>query len=40
LDGFTLAASVGVAWSSGTGVTAEALLTDARASLQRAKAQR
>jgi diguanylate cyclase (GGDEF)-like protein len=38
LDGFTLAASVGVAWSSGTGVTAEELLTEARASLLRAKA--
>jgi GGDEF domain-containing protein len=40
LDGFTLATSVGTAWSSGSGVTAEELLTEARASLQRAKARR
>ncbi|MFZ0249115.1 MAG: sensor domain-containing diguanylate cyclase [Acidimicrobiales bacterium] len=40
LDGFTLAASVGVAWSAGSGVTAEELLTEARASLLRAKARR
>ena len=40
LDGYTLAASVGVAWSSGSDVTADELLTEARASLLRAKAQR
>jgi diguanylate cyclase (GGDEF)-like protein len=40
LDGFTLAASVGVAWSAGNGTTAEELLTEARASLLRAKANR
>jgi diguanylate cyclase (GGDEF)-like protein len=40
LDGFTLATSVGVAWSSGNGVSAEELLTEARASLLRAKARR
>ena len=40
LDGYTLTASVGVAWSVGTDVSANELLTEARASLQRAKAQR
>ncbi len=39
LDGYTLAASIGVAWSVGTDVSAEELLTEARASLVRAKAQ-
>jgi diguanylate cyclase (GGDEF)-like protein len=39
LDGFTLTTSVGVAWSLGTDVSAEDLLVEARASLQRAKAQ-
>ena len=39
LDGYTLAASVGVAWSAGSDTTAEELLTHARASLRRAKAQ-
>jgi diguanylate cyclase (GGDEF)-like protein len=40
LDGYTLTASVGVAWSTGTDTSAEELLTDARTSLIRAKAQR
>lgn len=40
LDGYTLAASVGVVWSSGSDVTADELLTSARTSLIRAKAQR
>jgi diguanylate cyclase (GGDEF)-like protein len=39
LDGYTLAASVGVAWSAGSDTTAEELLTHARASLRRAKPQ-
>jgi diguanylate cyclase (GGDEF)-like protein len=39
LDGYTLTTSVGVAWSLGTDVSAEDLLTEARVSLQRAKAQ-
>ena len=40
LEGYTLAASIGVAWSSGSGATARELLTAARTSLIRAKAQR
>ena len=40
LDGYTLAASVGVVWSSGSDATADELLTAARTSLIRAKAQR
>lgn len=40
LDGYTLTASVGVAWSLGTDISADALLTEARASLRQAKAQR
>jgi diguanylate cyclase len=40
LDGYTLRASVGVVWSSGSGATADELLTAARTSLIRAKAQR
>ncbi len=40
LDGYTLAASVGVAWSSGKDISAEVLLTEARASLLRARVQR
>ena len=40
LDGYTLAASVGVAWSSGKDISAEVLLTKARASLLRARVQR
>ena len=39
LDGYTLTTSVGVAWSAGTGVSAEELFTEARASLLRAKAR-
>jgi len=39
LDGYTLAASVGVAWSSGKDISAEVLLTEARASLLRARVQ-
>jgi diguanylate cyclase (GGDEF)-like protein len=39
LDGYTLTTSVGVAWSLGTDVSAQDLLIEARASLQRAKAQ-
>ena len=38
LDGYVLAASIGVAWSAGADTTAEELLTQARASLWRAKA--
>ena len=37
LDGYTLTASVGVAWSTGSGVAAEELLAQARGSLNRAK---
>lgn len=37
LNGYTLAASVGVAWSDGTAVSAEELLGQARASLDRAR---
>lgn len=40
LEGFTLAASVGVVWSSGNDATADELLTAARTSLIRAKAHR
>jgi diguanylate cyclase len=40
LNGYTLKASVGVVWSSGSEMTAADLLTEARSSLQRAKAQR
>jgi diguanylate cyclase (GGDEF)-like protein len=40
LDGYTLGASVGVAWSAGSGTTAEELLTAARAALARAKTSR
>jgi diguanylate cyclase (GGDEF)-like protein len=40
LDEYTLTASVGVVWSSGSDATADELLTAARASLIRAKAQR
>ena len=40
LDGFTLSASVGVVWSSGSDATADELLTAARTSLIRAKARR
>jgi diguanylate cyclase len=39
LDGYTLAASIGVAWSAGSDTTAEELLRGARASLLRAKAR-
>ena len=39
LDGYTLAASIGVAWSAGSDTTAEELLSQARASLRRDKAQ-
>jgi GGDEF domain-containing protein len=37
LDGYTLTATVGVAWSAGTDVSAEELLGHARASLARAR---
>jgi diguanylate cyclase (GGDEF)-like protein len=37
LDGYTLHTSVGVAWSAGNDVSAEDLIGEARASLQRAK---
>jgi diguanylate cyclase len=40
LDGYTLRASVGVVWSSGSDATADELLTAARTSLIRAKARR
>jgi diguanylate cyclase (GGDEF)-like protein len=40
LDGYTLAASVGVAWSAGSDTTAETLLGQARGSLARAKTPR
>ncbi len=40
LDGYTLAASVGVVWSTGSDTTADELLTAARAALIRSKAQR
>ena len=40
LSGYTLAASTGVVWSSGSDATANELLTAARTSLIRAKAQR
>ena len=40
LDGYTLAASIGVAWSAGPDTTAEELLAQARASLRHAKGQR
>src|SRR6202020_1123099 len=40
LDGYTLAASVGVAWSAGSDTSAETLLGQARASLARAKTHR
>jgi len=39
LDGYALTASVGVAWSVGTDMSADALLAQARASLRQAKAQ-
>jgi GGDEF domain-containing protein len=39
LDGYTLTASVGVAWSAGSDTSAEELLTLARSSLRRAKPQ-
>ncbi len=39
LDGYTLRTSVGVAWSTGNHVSAEDLMGEARASLQRAKAR-
>ena len=37
LNGYTLSASVGVAWSDGTAISAEELLGRARASLERAR---
>lgn len=40
LDGYTLEASVGVAWSSGSDTSPEELLTAARTALLRAKGQR
>jgi diguanylate cyclase (GGDEF)-like protein len=40
LKGYTLKASVGVVWSSRSEITAAELLSEARASLLRAKAQR
>lgn len=40
LDGYTLSASVGVAWSAGSDTTPEELLTHARGSLRRAKPHR
>lgn len=40
LQGYTLRASVGVAWSSGNEITAAELVSQARASLLRAKPQR
>ena len=40
LDGFTLSASVGVAWSTGSDTTADELLTAARTALIRCKVQR
>jgi hypothetical protein len=40
LQGYTLKASVGVVWSSRSEITAAELLSEARASLLRAKAQR
>jgi diguanylate cyclase len=40
LDGYTLTASVGVVWSPGSDATVDELLTAARTSLIRAKAQR
>ena len=40
LDGYTLAASVGVVWSTGSDTTADELLTAARTALIRTKGQR
>ncbi len=40
LDGYTLAASVGVVWSTGSDTTADELLTAARSALIRSKGQR
>jgi diguanylate cyclase (GGDEF)-like protein len=40
LDGYTLEASMGVAWSSGSDTSAGELLTAARTALLRAKGQR
>ena len=40
LDGYTLTASIGVAWSTGSDMTADDLLTEARAGLVRSKGQR